>query len=61
MSGNVGEIRLGKYNDYGYSYIDIYGGNYYSKSSSIGINSYVSQKSDHTYSGVGFRLILTCK
>ena len=61
MSGNVGEIRLGEYNDYGYYYIDSYGGNYNSSSSSIGINSYVSQKSDHTYSGVGFRLILTCK
>lgn len=62
MSGNVGEIRLGEYTDNnGRSYIDIYGGNYNSSSSSIGINSYVKYRSDYTFSGVGFRLILTCK
>ena len=61
MSGNVGEIRLGEYNNYGYYYIDSYGGNYNSSSSSIGINSYVEQRSDYSNYGVGFRLILTCK
>lgn len=61
MSGNVGEIRLGEYNDKGYYYIDSYGGNYNSSSSSIEINSYVKNRSDYTFSGVGFRLILTCK
>lgn len=61
MSGNVGEIRLGEYYDYGYSYIDIYGGNYNSKSSSIEINSYVKERSSYTNFDVGFRLILTCE
>ena len=61
MSGNVGEIRLGEYYDNGYYYIDSYGGNYKSSSSSIGINSYVENRRDYTFSGVGFRLILTCK
>lgn len=57
MSGNVGEIHLGVY----YDYIGIYGGNYKSKSSSIGINSYVTEESNYKNVGVGFRLILTCK
>lgn len=61
MSGNVGEIRLGEYYDYGYYYIDIYGGNYNSKSSSIEINSYVKERSNYTNFDVGFRLILTCE
>lgn len=61
MSGNVGEICLGEYKDNGYYYRDSYGGNYFSGSSSIGINSYVKHRSDYTLSGVGFRLILTCK
>lgn len=61
MSGNVGEIRLGEYYDYGYYYIDIYGGNYNSKSSSIEINSYVKERSSYTNFDVGFRLILTCE
>lgn len=61
MSGNVGEIRLGEFYDYGYYYIDIYGGNYNSKSSSIEINSYVKERSSYTNFDVGFRLILTCE
>ena len=61
MSGNVGEIRLGEDYYSGYNYMDIYGGNYKSKSSSIGINSYVEQISDYSNYGVGFRLILTCE
>lgn len=56
MSGNVGEIRIGTNN----SYIIVYGGNYQSNSSSIGINS-SKEYYDNAIHGVGFRLILTCK